>query len=113
MTRELDTVGRFDFGGRLTTGMTAHPKLCPRTGELHFFGYGSHAALPHLPPRRRRRPLVQSEAIEVPGPTMIHDFAITDRHVIFMDLPVVFDVERALRAACPTGGATTTARASA
>ena len=39
MTRELDTVGACDFGGRLTTSMTAHPKPCPRTGELHFFGY--------------------------------------------------------------------------
>ena len=27
---------------------------------------------------------------------MIHDFAITERHVIFMDLPVVFDLELAL-----------------
>ena len=36
--------------------------------------------------------LIQSETIEVPGPTMMHDFAITDRHVVFMDLPIVFDL---------------------
>src|SRR5205085_8399041 len=35
--------------------------------------------------------LVQSEAITVPGPTMIHDFAITEHSVVFMDLPVVCD----------------------
>ena len=40
LTPELETVGAYDFGGRLTTGMTAHPKTCPITGELHFFGYG-------------------------------------------------------------------------
>ena len=28
----------YDFGGRLTTPFTAHPKRCPRTGELHAFG---------------------------------------------------------------------------
>ncbi len=36
LTRDLDTVGIHDFDGRLTTGMTAHPKICPTTGEMHF-----------------------------------------------------------------------------
>jgi carotenoid cleavage dioxygenase len=44
---------------------------------------------------------VQSEVIEVPGPTMMHDFAITDRHVLFMDLPVIFDFELALAGKMP------------
>ena len=101
VTRELETVGCFDYGGRLTTGMTAHPKICPRTGELHFFGYS------FLPPfltyhrADRSGRLVQSEAIDVRGPTMIHDFAITDRHVVFMDLPVVFDLALAMAGTMP------------
>jgi carotenoid cleavage dioxygenase len=101
VTRELDTVGIHDFGGRLQTAMTAHPKLCPLTGEMHFFGYGF--APPFLTYHRAdaKGELVQSEVIEVPGPTMMHDFAITERHVIFMDLPVVFDVERALQGTLP------------
>ena len=40
--------------------------------------------------------LARSLEIPVPGPTMMHDFAITERHVLFMDLPVVFDLEQAL-----------------
>ncbi len=91
VTRELDTVGTFDFGGRLTTAMTAHPKRCSVTGELHFFGYG---VFPPLLTYHRADPagnLVQSEEITVPGPTMIHDFAITEHSVVFMDLPVVCD----------------------
>jgi carotenoid cleavage dioxygenase len=101
VTRELDTVGCFDFGGRLTTAMTAHPKICPRTGELHFFGYSFQP--PFLTYHRADAGgrLVQSEAIEVPGPTMIHDFAITDGHVVFMDLPVVFDLELAMAGTMP------------
>jgi carotenoid cleavage dioxygenase-like enzyme len=89
--RELDTIGGFDFGGRLRTAMTAHPKRCPVTGELHFFGYGY--CPPFLTYHRADAAgnLVQSEVIEVPGATMIHDFAITEHSVVFMDLPVVFD----------------------
>lgn len=101
VTRELETVGLCDFGGRLTTSFTAHPKLCPLTGELHFFGYR------FIPPWLTYHvldaggALVKSEVIEVPGPAMIHDFAITERHVVFMDLPVVFDLELALQNRLP------------
>ncbi len=101
VTRELDTRGCVDFEGRLTTAMTAHPKTCPATGKLHFFGYG------FLPPfltyhrADTAGRLVQSEVIDVPGPTMMHDFAITDRHVLFMDLPVVFDLELAMAGTMP------------
>ena len=45
--------------------------------------------------------LVQNEVIDVPGPTMMHDFMITGKHAIFMDLPVVFDLEAALAGTMP------------
>ncbi|MCX6526970.1 MAG: carotenoid oxygenase family protein, partial [Actinobacteria bacterium] len=43
LSPELETLGCDDFGGKLTTAFTAHPKLCPETNELHFFGYGAVA----------------------------------------------------------------------
>lgn len=91
VTRELDTVGTYDYGGKLTTAMTAHPKRCPVTGELHFFGYGVFPPLLTYHRADAAGNLVQSEEITVPGPTMIHDFAITEHSVVFMDLPVVCD----------------------
>jgi carotenoid cleavage dioxygenase-like enzyme len=92
VTAELETVGPCDFGGRLTTAMTAHPKQDPDTGELHFFGYG--AVPPYLTYHvlDAAGELVASRDITVAGPTMMHDFAITDRHVVWLDLPVVFDL---------------------
>jgi carotenoid cleavage dioxygenase-like enzyme len=89
---ELDTLGGYDFGGRLTTAMTAHPKRCPITGELHFFGYGFFPPLLTYHRADAAGHLVQSEVIDVPGATMLHDFAITEHSVVFMDLPVVFDL---------------------
>ena len=41
ITNDLETLGAYDFDGKLVDSMTAHPKICPTTGELHFFGYGS------------------------------------------------------------------------
>ncbi|MFA1540001.1 carotenoid oxygenase family protein [Actinomadura monticuli] len=96
VTPELETVGPCDFGGRLTTAMTAHPKEDPVTGDLLFFGYGVFP--PYLTFHRLSADgtLVESREIEVPGPTMMHDFAITANHVVWLDLPVVFDLDLAL-----------------
>jgi carotenoid cleavage dioxygenase len=97
---DLDTIGPYNFGGRLNTPMTAHPKICPSTGELHFFGYGGLEP-PFLTYHRADADgrLVLSRPIDVPAHTMMHDFSITSGHVIFMDLPVVFDLT-----AAQTGG---------
>jgi len=98
---KLNTVGHSDFDGKLKTAFTAHPKICPVTGEMLGFGYGQ------LPPYfvyhrvSADGKLVQSEEIEVGGPTMHHDFAITEKYVIIMDLPVVFDLQLALQGTMP------------
>ncbi|MFI6536410.1 carotenoid oxygenase family protein [Nonomuraea sp. NPDC050547] len=91
LTPELETAGPFTFGGALSTPMTAHPKVCPVTGELVFFG--SRLRPPYLTYYRAAPTgeLLQSQAVEIPRASMMHDFAITRDHVIFMDLPVVFD----------------------
>jgi carotenoid cleavage dioxygenase len=93
LTPELDTVGPHDFGGRLTTAMTAHPKPDPATGELHFFGYSPRP--PYLTYHRLSADgeLDCSAEIDVAGSSMMHDFAITDRHAVFLDLPITFQAE--------------------
>jgi carotenoid cleavage dioxygenase len=96
VTPELDTVGPDDFRGRLTTAMTAHPKTDPVTGDLHFFGYG--ALPPYLTYHRLSAAgeLVRSAEVPVAGPTMMHDFAITDRHAVFLDLPMTFRLQKGM-----------------
>ncbi len=99
--RRLETVGIHDFDGRLTGPMTAHPKICPETGELHFFGY--HFAKPYLVYHRvdAAGQLVLSQPIGIPRPVMMHDFAITRNFVLFFDLPIVFSFEAAARGGMP------------
>jgi carotenoid cleavage dioxygenase len=98
---ELETQGWTDYDGKLTCAFSAHPKICPVTGEMLSFGYGQ---LPPYLVYLRVSPdgkLVQSEEIEVGGPTMMHDFAVSEKHAIFMDLPVVFSMEEALKGSMP------------
>jgi carotenoid cleavage dioxygenase-like enzyme len=97
ITNELNTLGAYDFGGKLVDAMTAHPKICPTTGELHFFGYGSLTA-PYVTYHRADASgeLTINRAVDVKANTMMHDFALTAEHVIFMDLPIVFNLDVAL-----------------
>jgi carotenoid cleavage dioxygenase-like enzyme len=92
VTPELDTIGPCDFGGRLTTAMTAHPKQDPVTGELHMFGYGVFPPFVTYHRIDAQGELVESKVVDVPGPTMMHDFAVTENHVIWLDMPMVFDL---------------------
>ncbi|NUU22707.1 MAG: 9-cis-epoxycarotenoid dioxygenase [Streptomycetaceae bacterium] len=102
VTQDLDTVGCHDFAGRLRTAMTAHPKTCPDTGELHFFGYGAMRP-PFVTYHRADAAgnLVLSRGVDVPGRTMMHDFHLTAGHVVFMDLPIVFSMARARQGTMP------------
>ncbi|MEO7428445.1 MAG: carotenoid oxygenase family protein [Acidimicrobiales bacterium] len=93
---ELETIGPFDFGGQLNGTMTAHPHEDPTTGELLFFGYG--LVPPYLTFYRLDAggTLVEKAEIELPDPVMMHDFAITEHHVVFLDAPAIFDLHAAL-----------------
>ncbi len=101
MTRELDTIGFHDYGGKLDTPFTAHPKVCPVTGELHFFGYGFVPPFLTYHVADAGGDLVRTIPIPVKASTMVHDFAITSGHIVFMDLPVVFDMPAAQRGTMP------------
>ncbi len=95
--KDLSTVGVYDFDGRLTTSMTAHPKIDPVTGKLHFFGYGFAPPFLTYHVADASGRLERSETVPVKGATMIHDFAITDREAIFWEGPVLFDIQGAVR----------------
>ena len=101
VTPDLATIGAFTFDGALRTPMTAHPKSCPTTGELLFFGYRLRP--PYLTFYRASATgeVLQTQAVDLPRAVMMHDFAITTHHVIFMDLPVVFDEGQAAAGAAP------------
>lgn len=98
---ELATLAYDDLHGALPRGASAHPRVDPRTGELHAVVYSplhTWAEYTVLSPAgalrsRRRFPLG--------GRPMLHDIALTDKHVVFFDLPVRFRFPAAVRGRFP------------
>lgn len=93
---DLSTLGVYDFAGGLTQSFTAHPKIDPATGHLHFFGYwffGEDLLLYHVADERGQ--LLSTQRVPVSKATMIHSFAITEQDVIFWEAPVLFDLAAA------------------
>ena len=90
----LETRGIQRYGGKLGKGMCAHPKVDPVTGEMMFIDYGP------LPPYltygvvSKEGEIVHQAPIDLPGPRLQHDIAITERFTVLMDLPMYFDPEK-------------------
>jgi carotenoid cleavage dioxygenase-like enzyme len=85
VTPSLDTRGVYDFGGKLRAPMTAHPKIDRSTGEMLFI---SNSPQPPYLSYFRVSPqgeITHTEAVEGPGPSVIHDFAVTTSHAVFID----------------------------
>lgn len=96
----LETLGFETFGQTVTGPFTAHPKIDPDDGAMHAFGYsakgpGSTAIRYHVIDADGRSSHVAS--LDQPYPSMMHDFALTERHVVFPCLPVVISMERAMQ----------------
>ncbi|MGW4700326.1 carotenoid oxygenase family protein [Streptomyces sp. NPDC004285] len=88
---ELNTLGPCDLGATPEGySANAHSLFDPHTGELHAlaFRYGSddvqHIVMDAGGTVRRVR------TVRVPGNPYMHDFALTEHHVLLFDSPVVF-----------------------
>jgi carotenoid cleavage dioxygenase len=99
---DLETVGPYDFDGTVCGGYTAHPKRDPDSGELHAvsysFGRGNRVQYSVIGVDGRARHTVD---VEVTGSPMMHDFSLTENHVVFYDLPVTFDPRQGAAIAVP------------
>lgn len=103
-SRSLETIGPFDFAGRLPGNMTAHPRIDPETGEMVFFanfpGRAFDGSLA-LYTANAEGEIVHSIRIRGPYPAFVHDFAITCDHVVFVVCPAALSLERLMAGGPP------------
>lgn len=83
----LETEGLDHAGGERPLRLTAHSKVDPATGELFFFDYGPKPYLTYGVVSADDQ-LTHRTRIDLPGPRLPHDMALTEKHAIVMDLPV-------------------------
>lgn len=83
----LDTVGPESFDGMLKRlgAFSAHPKTDPRTGDVFNFGLDFYPRPMIRCYRLDRRARLHGVAtIPIPELGFIHDFALTERHMVFV-----------------------------
>jgi carotenoid cleavage dioxygenase len=74
-------------------GISAHPKVDVRTGELLFFNYSKHAPYMHYGVVDRSGKLAHYVPIPLPGPRLPHDMMFTQNWSILCDFPLFWDEE--------------------
>ena len=90
---ELETLGPCAWAAGLPPqGVAAHPKVCPRTGELLAFGYSllrrPYYSYVVVSPEGE---LVHTVELDLPHAHVPHDIAITERFTVLLDLPLGYD----------------------
>lgn len=101
----LESRGYHTFGGKLTgSKMTAHPKLDPETGEMLFFGYSTGGYFTdqmtfHVV--NTAGEITRADTFKTPYSSMVHDFIVTQKHIVFPILPLTGSLERAMEGKSP------------
>ncbi len=91
----LETLGAETFLDTLHGDVMAHPKLDEATGELMWFDYGAREPLLRYGVVGASGAIEHETTIDLPGPRLPHDMAITDNWSILMDLPLTQDMAAA------------------
>lgn len=87
----LETIGTEDWVPE--EGISAHPKVDERTGEMLFFNYSKKAPYQHYGVVNKDNELVHYTPVPLPGPRLPHDMAFTENYSILVDLPFFWDPE--------------------
>ncbi len=100
----LDSLGSWNFRGKLKTAMTAHPKIDPKTGEMVFFAYmatGPFSSDVVVHKADADGLLTETLVIPTPYPSMVHDFVITENYIVFPIMPITASLDRAMEGRLP------------
>ncbi len=91
---DLSTTGTLDLDARLKgLPVSAHSKVDERTGEFLFFAYGKEAPYMHYGVMDRHGALKTFMPVQLPGPRLPHDMAITPNYSVVHDLPLFYDMD--------------------
>ncbi|CAA0806429.1 Probable carotenoid cleavage dioxygenase 4-chloroplastic [Striga hermonthica] len=101
---DITTIGRHDFhGGPDFPSMTAHPKTDPSTGETFAIRYNitqPRLTIFRIDPQGIKQPDVPIFSMN--DTSLMHDFAVTENHVVVNDVQMVMSPHEILKGKPPT-----------
>lgn len=89
----LQTLGKSNAIAQTGGAISAHAKVDEISGELMFFDYGLEAPYMHYGVVGADGRLKHHVPIELPGPRLPHDMAITEHYSVLHDLPLFHNPE--------------------
>ncbi|MEM9617924.1 MAG: carotenoid oxygenase family protein [Pseudomonadota bacterium] len=96
INHSLSQADKPSLEGSLLSGMTAHPKVDPQSGDLvWFFATPASEHIKYGVVNASGQSVVEA-SYSLPQPVFMHDFAITQSKSILFDLNVVLDTDLAL-----------------
>jgi carotenoid cleavage dioxygenase-like enzyme len=95
MTMELETIGEWWAGTDTPIELGAHNRRHPRSGELFALTYAVDRPLVRFHRIDASGNLVSTFPVVLDKPTMIHDFVLTERHIVLLACPAIFDMQAA------------------
>lgn len=97
MTMELETIGEWRAGTDIPLELGAHNRRHPQTGALFALTYAIDQPIVRFHQIDPAGNLASTFSLSLDAPTMIHDFVLTDRHIVLLACPAVFDLEAPAR----------------
>ncbi len=97
---DLKTLESRGYARPYKGNVTAHPKIDPKTGEMVWFAYGVgemplSAGMSYGVTDASGK-VVRRDDFQAPYAAMVHDFMVTENHVLFPVLPLTASLERAM-----------------
>lgn len=92
---DLATKGVPAWAKDMPCGIASHPKVDRQTNEMMFFDYSPYGApYMHYGVLDAKGEKAMVQPIEIPGPRLFHDIAITENYTLLLDLPMLWRADK-------------------
>jgi carotenoid cleavage dioxygenase len=95
LTMDLDTIGEWKAGTDKPISLGAHNRRHPKTGALFTLAYSLREPTVEFHQIDASGNVAKTFSIALAAPTMIHDFILTERHIVLLACPAIFDLKAA------------------
>jgi carotenoid cleavage dioxygenase len=95
LTMDLDTIGEWKAGTDKPIRLGAHNRRHSKTGDLFTLAYSLREPTVEFHRIDASGNVAKTFSVALAAPTMIHDFILTERHIVLLACPAIFDLQAA------------------